>query len=99
MKRYIDIIRHPVFLLEFLSRILSNVRFNCFRKPYTAQSKRMCHQQHMIRRRSGIKSAVLRHKAILTAIENHDALGARHATLVQLDDARTALDVVLGHSH
>ena len=40
--------------------------------------------------------ALPRHKAILTAIENHDALGARHATLVQLDDARTALDVVLG---
>jgi DNA-binding GntR family transcriptional regulator len=37
-----------------------------------------------------------RHKAILTAIENRDALGARHATLVQLDDARSALNVVLG---
>ena len=33
---------------------------------------------------------------ILTAIENRDALGARHATLVQLDDARSALSVVLG---
>ena len=29
-------------------------------------------------------------------IENRDALGARHATLVQLDDARSALNVVLG---
>jgi DNA-binding FadR family transcriptional regulator len=40
--------------------------------------------------------ALPRHKAILTAIENRDALGARHATLVQLDDARNALNVVLG---
>jgi len=40
--------------------------------------------------------ALPRHKAILTAIENRDALGARHATLVQLDDARNALSVVLG---
>jgi DNA-binding FadR family transcriptional regulator len=40
--------------------------------------------------------AMPRHKAILTAIENRDALGARHATLVQLDDARSALNVVLG---
>jgi DNA-binding FadR family transcriptional regulator len=40
--------------------------------------------------------ALPRHKAILTAIENRDALGARHATLVQLDDARSALNVVLG---
>jgi GntR family galactonate operon transcriptional repressor len=40
--------------------------------------------------------ALPRHKAILTAIENRDALGAQHATLVQLDDARNALSVVLG---
>jgi len=40
--------------------------------------------------------ALPRHKAILTAIENRDALGAHHATLVQLDDARNALNVVLG---
>lgn len=42
--------------------------------------------------------ALPRHKAILTAIENRDALGARHATLVQLDDARNALSVVLGQA-
>ncbi len=40
--------------------------------------------------------ALPRHKAILTAIENRDALGARHATLVQLDDAKDALSAVLG---
>ncbi|MDE1165686.1 MAG: FadR/GntR family transcriptional regulator [Pseudomonas sp.] len=40
--------------------------------------------------------AMPRHKAILTAIENRDALAARHATLVQLDDARNALGMVLG---
>jgi DNA-binding FadR family transcriptional regulator len=40
--------------------------------------------------------AMPRHKAILTAIENRDALSARQATLVQLDDARNALSVVLG---
>jgi DNA-binding FadR family transcriptional regulator len=40
--------------------------------------------------------ALPRHKAILTAIEARDALGAHHATLVQLDDARSALNVVLG---
>ncbi|MBK5396618.1 GntR family transcriptional regulator, partial [Pseudomonas sp. TH39(2020)] len=39
--------------------------------------------------------ALPRHKAILTAIENRDALGAQHATLVQLDDAQSALRVVL----
>ena len=39
--------------------------------------------------------ALPRHKAILTAIESRDALGARQATLVQLEDARMALDVVL----
>jgi GntR family galactonate operon transcriptional repressor len=39
--------------------------------------------------------ALPRHKAILTAIESRDPLGAQHASLVQLDDARTALDVVL----
>jgi DNA-binding FadR family transcriptional regulator len=42
--------------------------------------------------------ALPRHKAILTAIEARDALGAHHATLVQLDDARSALNVVLGQS-
>ncbi len=36
-----------------------------------------------------------RHKAILTAIQNRDALGARHASLVQLDDTRVALDTVM----
>jgi len=36
-----------------------------------------------------------RHKAILTAIKNGDALGARHASLVQLDDTRQALDTVM----
>ncbi len=40
--------------------------------------------------------AMPRHKAILTAIENRDALAARQATLVQLDDARNALGMVLG---
>ena len=40
--------------------------------------------------------ALPRHKAILTAIQNRDTLGARHATLVQLDDARNALSLVLG---
>ncbi|MBD1552312.1 FadR/GntR family transcriptional regulator [Pseudomonas typographi] len=40
--------------------------------------------------------ALPRHKAILTAIQNRDALGARQAALVQLDDARDALGVVLG---
>jgi len=36
-----------------------------------------------------------RHKAILTAIRNRDALGARHASLVQLDDTRVAHDAVM----
>lgn len=36
-----------------------------------------------------------RHKAILTAIKNRDALSARHASLVQLDDTRHALDTVM----
>ncbi|MBF6029728.1 FadR family transcriptional regulator [Pseudomonas sp. P115] len=36
-----------------------------------------------------------RHKAILTAIKNRDALSARHASLVQLDDTRSALDTVM----
>jgi len=40
--------------------------------------------------------AMPRHKAILTAIENRDPLAAQHAALVQLDDARNALNVVLG---
>ncbi|MCH4874874.1 FadR/GntR family transcriptional regulator [Pseudomonas sp. TMW22091] len=51
--------------------------------------------KHSNRRPNLHELALPRHKAILTAIENHDALGARHATLVQLDDARTALDTVL----
>ncbi len=40
--------------------------------------------------------ALPRHQAILTAIQNGDALGARHAALVQLEDARVALSKVLG---
>ena len=36
-----------------------------------------------------------RHKAILTAIANRDALGARHASLVQLDNARADAENVL----
>lgn len=40
--------------------------------------------------------ALPRHRAILTAIESGDPLAARHAALVQLDDARNALSVVLG---
>lgn len=40
--------------------------------------------------------ALPRHKAILTAIQNRDTLGARHASLVQLEDARAALSAVLG---
>ncbi|TWI53470.1 DNA-binding FadR family transcriptional regulator [Pseudomonas duriflava] len=39
--------------------------------------------------------ALPRHKAILTAIQHRDALGAKHATLVQLEDARKALSLVL----
>lgn len=42
--------------------------------------------------------AMPRHRAILTAIENRDALAARQATLVQLDDARNALSQVLNAS-
>ncbi|WP_407311157.1 FadR/GntR family transcriptional regulator [Pseudomonas sp. nanlin1] len=52
--------------------------------------------KHSNRRPNLHELALPRHKAILTAIENRDALGARHATLVQLDDARNALSVVLG---
>lgn len=37
-----------------------------------------------------------RHRAILTALLNRDALGARHATLVQLHAAREDLAVILG---
>jgi DNA-binding FadR family transcriptional regulator len=37
-----------------------------------------------------------RHKAILTAILNHDALGARQASLVQLENARADADSILG---
>ncbi|TAL96754.1 MAG: FadR family transcriptional regulator [Paraburkholderia sp.] len=36
-----------------------------------------------------------RHKAILTAIQSHDALGARHASLVQLDNARADAESIL----
>ena len=36
-----------------------------------------------------------RHQAILTAIKNRDALAARYASLVQLDDTRAALDTVM----
>jgi DNA-binding FadR family transcriptional regulator len=36
-----------------------------------------------------------RHKAILTAIMNRDPLGARHASLVQLDNAQTDAENVL----
>ncbi|MDY7559408.1 FadR/GntR family transcriptional regulator [Pseudomonas sp. 10B1] len=43
--------------------------------------------------------AMPRHKAILTAIENRDALAAKHATLVQLDDAQFALKLVLGREN
>ena len=35
-----------------------------------------------------------RHKAILTAIENKDPLSARHASLVQLDDAKMAYQMI-----
>jgi DNA-binding FadR family transcriptional regulator len=37
-----------------------------------------------------------RHKAILTAILNRDALGARQASLVQLENARADADSILG---
>jgi DNA-binding FadR family transcriptional regulator len=36
-----------------------------------------------------------RHKAILTAIANRDPLGARHASLVQLDNALADAQSVL----
>ena len=36
-----------------------------------------------------------RHKAILTAIQNHDPLAARHASLVQLENARVDADSIL----
>jgi DNA-binding FadR family transcriptional regulator len=36
-----------------------------------------------------------RHKAILTAIQNRDPLGARHASLVQLDNARADAESIL----
>ncbi|ARQ74814.1 MULTISPECIES: FadR/GntR family transcriptional regulator [Pseudomonas] len=51
--------------------------------------------KHSNRRPNLHELALPRHKAILTAIESRDALGARQATLVQLEDARMALDVVL----
>jgi DNA-binding FadR family transcriptional regulator len=35
-----------------------------------------------------------RHKAILTAIQNHDPLGARQASLVQLENARADADSI-----
>lgn len=37
-----------------------------------------------------------RHKAILTAIENRDALAARHASVVQLDNACADANSILG---
>jgi DNA-binding FadR family transcriptional regulator len=37
-----------------------------------------------------------RHKAILTAIQSRDALGARQASLVQLEHARADADSILG---
>lgn len=37
-----------------------------------------------------------RHKAILTAIENRDALAARQASVVQLDNARADANIILG---
>ncbi|WP_213308603.1 FadR/GntR family transcriptional regulator [Paraburkholderia sacchari] len=37
-----------------------------------------------------------RHKAILTAIENRDALAARQASVVQLDNARADANTILG---
>jgi DNA-binding FadR family transcriptional regulator len=40
-----------------------------------------------------------RHKAILTALQNRDPLGARHASLVQLENARADADSVLGPVH
>lgn len=52
--------------------------------------------QYSNQRPNSHEFALPRHKAILTAIENRDALGARQAALVQLDDARDALGVVLG---
>jgi DNA-binding FadR family transcriptional regulator len=36
-----------------------------------------------------------RHKAILTAIESRDPLGARQASLVQLESARVDADSIL----
>jgi DNA-binding FadR family transcriptional regulator len=39
-----------------------------------------------------------RHKAILTAIENRDALSARQASVVQLDNARADANSILGGS-
>jgi len=36
-----------------------------------------------------------RHKAILTAIQNRDPLGARHASLVQLENARADAESIL----
>ncbi|MFB8828835.1 FadR/GntR family transcriptional regulator [Azotobacter sp. CWF10] len=51
---------------------------------------------HSNRRPNLHELALPRHKAILTAIQNRDTLGARHASLVQLEDARAALSAVLG---
>lgn len=39
-----------------------------------------------------------RHKAILTALLHHDALGARQATLVQLEETRLDISRILGSS-
>lgn len=36
-----------------------------------------------------------RHRAILTAIENRDPLGARQASLVQLENARADAETIL----
>jgi DNA-binding FadR family transcriptional regulator len=36
-----------------------------------------------------------RHKAILTAIQSRDPLGARHASLVQLENARADAESIL----
>lgn len=38
------------------------------------------------------------HKAILTALQHRDPLGARQATLVQLDETLGDLSVVLDHT-
>ncbi len=52
--------------------------------------------RHSNQRPNSHEFAMPRHRAILTAIESRDPLAAHHAALVQLDDARHALSVVLG---